>query len=374
MRYYLSIIKEKIKALPFYFMRIFKINSKRIFVTSYYGKGYGDNPKYVVEELLGEGYDIWWLVQDESIKLPSEIKPVLSGTKKEYYIAATAKVWIDNARKSNFYRKRKKQYYINTLHGGIPLKKIEKDAEGLSKSYIRSAKKDSKMTNLMISNSRMRTNLLKKSFWYSGEVMECGSPKIEVLINKNNIDLNEIRKKIGIDSNVKIVFYAPTFRSNYDTTYYISKAEEIISVLEKRFTGEWVFMYRMHPNMTQIPFTIKAGINVTMYPDMQELLLITDVLISDYSGIIFETLHMKTNVFLYVPDMEEYDRGFYYDFSELPFPYAKTISELKNEILNFDQKLFYKKIDAFIKKQGLVTEYGAAKKVAERIKEIIENN
>ena len=140
----------------FYSLRPIKKN--KIFITSYYGADYGDNGKYIVEELLRRDreFDIVWQVKDhliDSNHLPDGVRAVKYYSKQAILEAQTSSVWIDNSRKY-FGFKRKDQLYIQTWHGGPGIKRCEKDVEDeLEKRYLKRAKKDSKMCDLIISNS-----------------------------------------------------------------------------------------------------------------------------------------------------------------------------------------------------------------------------
>ena len=108
-------------------------------------------------------------------QFPQEVRTVKYESLKGLYELATAKIWIDNSRKTFYPLKRKEQYYIQTSRS-LGIKKVEKDAEDtLSKNYI-NVKKHSKMANLFISNGNHISNLYKNSFWYNGEILVSGSP------------------------------------------------------------------------------------------------------------------------------------------------------------------------------------------------------
>lgn len=140
--------KNKIIKSLFFIFKLIPINNKKVVVSNYYGKGYGDNPKYIVSELLStkKDYDIVWLVlPNKNYEFPNGIRTVKYSTLRSIYELATAKIWIDNCRKFSSITKRENQFYIQTWHGGIALKKIEKDTEDtLTAKYIKDAICDSK--------------------------------------------------------------------------------------------------------------------------------------------------------------------------------------------------------------------------------------
>lgn len=120
-----------IKTFMFYIFRICPIKKNKVVFTNYYGKGYGDNAKYIAEEIIKQNIrlDLVWLVNDLDYHVPNEIRKVKYDTIASIYEMVTAKVWIDNCRKQIYVRKRKSQFYIQTWHGDIGFKKVEKEAK-----------------------------------------------------------------------------------------------------------------------------------------------------------------------------------------------------------------------------------------------------
>lgn len=376
----------KIKNFIFgYFFRLMPIQKQKIVICNYFGKGYGDNGKYLAEEIIRQrlGYDIVWLLREEQIgksKFPSQVRTVKYNSLRALYELATAKIWIDNCRKFFYPPKRKGQYYIQTWHGGVALKQIEKDAENnLSISYVEEAKHDSSMANLFVSNSNFCTNMYQSAFWYNGEILECGSPRCDILINRcNGID-KKVREYFNLEANKRILTYAPTFRVDSNTNIYNIEFEKLISVLENKFGGEWVILVRLHPNISDKDNFMNYSSNVlnaTSYDDMYELLGVSDMLITDYSSTMFEFSFTHKPVFLYAPDIENYikDRNFYFDIYSLPYPVAKGNSELFNTVELFDKNKYLNDLNVFLADIGVLENGQASKKIIENINLIIMND
>ena len=172
--------------VQFILFNFFKIDDKKIVFDNFNGKGYGCNPKYIAEEIIRQNIncDMVWLVEDFAEEMPSQIRKVKYGSLKSMYEFATARVWIDNVRNYKGIPKKEGQFYIQTWHAGLGLKKAEKDIEkSLSPEYVKDAKNDGKITDLMLSNCKFITNLYRKSYWYEGEVLEEGFPRNDILIN-----------------------------------------------------------------------------------------------------------------------------------------------------------------------------------------------
>lgn len=365
----------------FYIFRIFKIKNNRIVCVNFSGRGYGDSPKYIVEELLKDNnqYEIIWAVKSKKLeKFPEGIEVVKINSIKYFYKLSTARVWINNSRFPVFVRKRKKQYYIQTWHSPLRLKTIEMDAyENLSEYYKKVMINDSKNIDLMLSGCDFSYNIYKNSFMYSGKILKCGTPRCDIFFNSSHIE--EMRRKFleiyGIDATKRIILYAPTFRKNSNFEKNMLDLDEFINNLNK--STENILLVRFHPSSKMnIDITNNNIIDVSKYPDIQELLCVADILITDYSSCSFDMLIAKKICILYIPDVEEYmrrERKLYFNFEELPFPKVKTKKELIEKINNLDDKIYLNKVEKFEEKIGLYENGQAAKEVVKKIKEVVKN-
>ena len=164
----MSFADRVVSALRWNAGRMLPIQQNKIVITSFYGRGYGDNFKPIVEELLkrGENLDIVWLTADDAAakSLPSGVRPVPYTAKNRIHELCTAKIWLDNCRKGARVKK-PGQWYLQTWHG-FALKRIERDAiESLPADYAEYASRDSAQTDLIVSNSALMTKIYKESFW-----------------------------------------------------------------------------------------------------------------------------------------------------------------------------------------------------------------
>ena len=358
--------------------RLFPIDKTKIVISNYYGRGLGDNAKYIAEELLQRNQDIKiiWLVknEEESRSLPAGAESCLFGSPESVYHLMTSKVWIDNCRKFFIMLKRKEQLYIQTWHGGGAQKRCELDAiDKLGDNYKKMAIRDSQNIDLMISESRFMTDLYHRSFWYDGPVYECGYPRYDILLKKDENLVSKVYKYFDIDRDKELVLYAPTFRADSSFKAYDIDFERLLTNLKQRFGKEYVILVHLHPNVANIEGGIDYDgttvINSTFYPDTQELIAASSMLIGDYSSINYDFSLKRLPVFRYVSDLEEYrnDRDLYFPFDEYPYPYAENNDELESLILNFDNDEYLEKLNAFFDKLGAVTEHNASREIADLI-------
>ena len=349
--------------------RLFPIKTNKITISSFYGRGYGDNAKYIVDELLktNKNFKIMWIVNDEKEEqsLPEGVTGVRGGTLRSIYHLQTSKIWIDNCRKFFVKFKRKKQYYIQTWHG-FALKRIEKDAVSLGAKYEKMASRDSKYIDCIISCSKFMTNLYRNSFWYDGEIKEIGAPRNDILINGNAEVKNKVFEYFNLSSEKKIVLYAPTFRADGNLDVYSVDYDTIIEACNKRFGTDFVFVTRLHPNVVAKAKNLQWServLNGGFYPDMQELMMASDVMITDYSSVMFDFALTNKPCFQFATDIELYknDRNFYFELDKLPFSVAINNEQLEKDILAFDYIAYQERLAKFFEEVGMVRAGNASK-------------
>ena len=359
-----------------------KVEKGRVLCWAYNYKQYGCNPRYLTEYLL-ENYpdmDIVWVFRKgiSTEGVDKRIKCVRFRTWEYLKMVNSAEFLVTNSRTDPwhiYWHKRPEQKYLMLWHGGAALKKVERDAEDkLGYSYWRKAKRDSEVCDLMISGCSANTDLIKRSFWYSGEVLEAGIPRNDIFFNKEQH--REIRERLNREYNIpenhRIVMYAPTFRRSGSIEPYSINWQEIIPHLREKFDGaELTVFLRLHPNLIGKVDTTSLQnspevIDMTRYHDMQELLCVSDMLITDYSSSMFDYAMLRRPCLLYATDVEQYDRGYYYDFCELPFPLARNNEQLKELIKNFDTDSYLSTLEEFLSHTLGIKERGvAAKELAE---------
>ena len=365
---------------------LFPIKNNKIILDNFNGKGYGDNCKYVVEEINRRNlnYDLVWILKKSEDKktLPSNVRFVKYNSIRYFYDICTAKIWIDNHRKIIDLKKRKEQYYIQTWHGGIALKKIERDAENvLEPKYVKQAIHDSKMIDLMVSNSKFCTEMYRRAFWYNGEILECGSPRNDIIVNSENVNVEDIYAKLGIDKNKKIILYAPTFRKNEELDCYNIDFSELINHLNNKTRQYWIAVFRLHPNIA-----IKSSelfrnenydniVDASNYADIYELMVVADIMITDYSSVMFEFSLKKKPVFLYATDIKDYinDRGFYFDYYKLPYTVSTNNKELNENIENYNDNLYKEKLNDFFGNIEIYEKGNASKTIVDIIEKKVKD-
>jgi len=372
------------------FFDALKVSKKKIVLTQFIGSDYGENPKYICDYILSNkiDYELVWLFDycknKKLAKFPRQIKVVDFYSLKALKELATAGVWIDNCRKSLFPPKKKDQVYLQTWHGSFPLKAIEKDAEKtLDAHYLNIARTDSQIADAIISGTSFMTGIIKRAFWFNGEILEIGNPKCDIFFSekKRNHAKLKVSEYYSLDSNSKIILYAPTFRKDFDFYPYRIDYFSIKTEFESKFDCRCAIIARLHPNLVQFSDTLNLPdfvINATLYDDMNELLCAADLIITDYSSVMFEAILMNKIVFLFCMDLEKYiteDRKLYLDPKMLPFPFAENNKELLIAIEKFNNNTYQNDIGLFKKKIGSYEQGTASRAVIDWIvKKQAQNN
>jgi len=370
---------------------IFPVNKKKIFFSSFNGKRCFCNPKYIFLDMyskLPEIKYVWCINQDSpELSKYTDVITVKFKTILWFFHILTAKIVITNQSLSTFLPYRKNQIIINTWHGGGAYKRVGfSDTSISSKKYW--AKKIrgkffvlvNKSITYFISSSKVFSDIMHESFRIPyNNYLTIGMPRNDIFFKNNNDFVVLLKSKFDISFNLGIVLYAPTFRSahsNSETQAIIEKIDinKLKIVLKNKFDKDFVCLFKGHPSVPN-DLCCDDTINVSAYNDIQELLLITDVLITDYSSSIWDfSLTLKPG-FLFTPDLDLYlskDKGFFSPIEEWPYPFARTNDELCNNIINFDQTEQKAKIKKHHEDLGSYEQGTATSKVTELLQEIFE--
>ena len=373
-----QVVEEIIKKLITAYKKL-PLQQNKIILSSYDGMGYRCNSKYIAEKLLEEEapVELIWLVSDDSIcDVPDTIKKVVISSPAFYKEVLTAKVYITNTVHFLYEHKREGQFFINTWHGYGPFKLAEGDVNKDTASKERYTKSNG-ASDLFLTASSFYGQIYRRSFYYQGEVAEYGAPRNDVFFRKNDLG-EKIRKLYRIPQEKGIVLYAPTYRSmtGDDFKKYNPDWEHILASFRERFGKEYVVVYKLHHYMQKLVLEkglYEQAVEATFYPDMQELLVAADIVITDYSSLMWDFSLQRRPVFLYHNDEEQYtnDRGFYAPVSEWPYPKAHSEEELIGQIRCFDEEKYITELNAFLEKYGSCDDGHASERVVKRILDVI---
>lgn len=368
-----------------------KIIKNKIVFNNMTGNGYGCNPKYIAEEIIKQKlpYELVWLVNNiKAVKdeFPKEIHLVQNSVENAIKELASAKIWISNQRMPHLYEnglfKKNEQYYVQTWHGWTPIKQIEKDIEKEKKWWCKWAKVDSNYIDLLTASSKLDKKRLAKCFYYDGKILDVGIARDDIFyfsdIKKQSI-IDKVYSALKIPKEYKILLYAPTFRDDGRLNCYNLDIQNCIKNVEQKFNHKFITLIRLHPNVNKTAREVLNSddyIDASTYPDVMELILAADIMITDYSCLMFEFMHTRKPVFLYGCDLDKYlkDRNFYIDIKNLCFKFAETNSQLMQNIADFNNEKYLNKVESFIKESGSLDNGKASESIVNIIKGEIIND
>lgn len=319
----------------------------RVVFHSFVGKQYSDNSKAVSErlhEVAPEVEIVWFFLDVDKFKgvVPEYVKCVEATPKNLLYYYSTSKVWADNCTSepmiNNLY-KSKKQTYIHFWHGDRGFKKCFFDLPGWKSKFLISKKG---FCDYMTTGSVHAERVYTSMFRYKNPFLKVGCPRNDMLINEDANQRKEIRSKLGLDDETKLLIYAPTFRRRFKKKGMDISGidlDNVIAQLEKTYGCKWVCGIRGHHEIGSLVREENNSkvIDLTSYPDMADLMLAGDMLITDYSSCAGDFALTHRPVILFIQDLEEYttkDRTLLFDIDKSPYIYAETNEQLIDIIKN----------------------------------------
>lgn len=346
---------------------IFPICSRRIVFSAYSGKQFSCNPKYIflqLERAFPGKYEIIWAFQKPeafAFLKKRNVRLVKYKSARYLYYVLTSKFYVDNVEPWSILRFRKGQCVMNTWHGGGTFKQVGSDRADVLLPEKRHVIDKMARTTVFVSGSRAFSNLtIRGSFRYRGKILECGMPRNAYLLaNQNNsTEMLAIRNKLEILPGQRILLVAPTFRNSGQVPTESIDLKRTIKALAGKFGGEWVVLTRGHyysgKNCLSGAEKDLSVRDVTGYPDMQELLLASDVLITDYSSSMWDFSLLYKPVFLYTPDLKAYqkERTFYWPIEAWPYPCASENASFVRKIQEFDLNKYRSDLDDYFGRTG----------------------
>ncbi|WP_149548532.1 bifunctional glycosyltransferase/CDP-glycerol:glycerophosphate glycerophosphotransferase [Streptomyces marokkonensis] len=321
----------------------------QVFFLSYNGKQYSDSPRAMHEELLRRGSDMkfLWAVRDGQVVLPPTADKVRMWGREWFEALATSRYIVTNGHLPEWVERRPGQVIVQTWHGTM-LKKIGHDIETLyfDREYQNRLALEAKNWSLLVSSNRFSTPILKRAFSYDGEILEAGYPRNDYLYSPDRDKIAEkVRETLGIPSGKKVVLYAPTWRDDqsHSAGQYLFDLRIDLEDARRRLGEDHVLLIRRHSNVVDaVPGAGNGFVwDASEYPDIADLYLAADMMITDYSSVMFDYAHLKRPMLFFTYDLEHYRdtlRGFYFDFEkDSPGPLIATSEELVTAIRDIDK-------------------------------------
>ena len=351
-------------------LKIFiKPDDKLILFNSFAGRKFDDSPKAIFEamkqDLRFNDFRLVWAFHDPSKFEVVGADKIKTDCLKYFKTALAARVWITNSsveRGLNFTGKN--TLYFNTWHG-TTIKKMGKDISSDSQSF---RTKGGKEVDVRMSQGKYETDIFSRTTGIAKDkFLEVGLPRNDILFNYTKEMKEVLKRKLEISTEKKVILYCPTFREyekgmNYEI---VLKPPIDLSKWKSKLGEKFILLFRAHYEVSKVMGIKEDSIirNMTDYPDINDLMIVSDVLISDYSSVFFDYSITGKPMFHFTYDYDTYatKRGMYFDIRE-HLDGGSTEDELIELLLNYDELSAKKKTEQFRNK--FVNYYGNAAKAA----------
>ncbi len=318
----------------------YKTDDNLVLFVSFMGMGFNDSPKAIYDYMKShpeyKKYRCVWAF--EHPELHPDLDSVLIDSAKYFRIAFKAKYWVTNTNIERGLKfKKKNQVYLNTWHG-IALKHIGNDCHGRNDYNFDT------VDHLVVSGN-YDEKVWKSAFNANANTyLRCGMPRNDELWLATEDRRNELKAKLGLPSDKKLILYAPTWRDSTDGgKNYEIKPPIHFDNWKKELGSEYIVLFRAHHLTTKV-----LGVqfddfvrDYSEYNDVNDLMIVSDLLITDYSAISFDYSVLCKPIFCYAYDYETYlaERGTYFDIDKkYPNKACRTEDELLCRIKNIDYK------------------------------------
>ena len=376
-----------------------EIDEKMIIFESFMGRTYSDNPRAIYEEMLKDDkykdFRFIWAfkkpMEKNDIEQLSRATIIKYNSLDYYKYYSKAKYFVSNSRIPEAIKPREGQVYIQTWHG-TPLKRLGYDltTEGGNalnslKDMQNKYKADAERYSYLLAPSKFCTEKFTSCFNLKENnpncnIIEEGYPRNDFLSNYTQKDIENIKNELNINNigNKKIILYAPTWRDNQHTSGvgYTYKVDVDFDLLQKELGNEYIILFRAHYFVANsFDFEKYKGFiyDVSHYESINDLYVIADMLITDYSSVFFDYAILKRPIIFYMYDLKAYQediRGFYIDLKELPGNIVENEKDLIIEINNMKNNFKYdERYQKFHDKFNSLEDGGSTKRVLKKIME-----
>ncbi|MCW3010364.1 MAG: CDP-glycerol:poly(glycerophosphate) glycerophosphotransferase [Solirubrobacterales bacterium] len=306
---------------------------------------YADSPRALHEALLrrGEEHEHVWLAGDGH-EFPADLTTVPWGSPEGQHALESADLLIANTHTDTVWEKRPGATYLQTWHG-TPLKRIHWDVLWAPEGRLERLQGDVDRWDLLVSPSAAATPLLRGAFRYEGEVLETGYPRNDVLSGPQADEVRaRVRAELGIPDGRKVVLYTPTWRD--DAVFTAGGKAPSLELDLDRWTAalgaDTTLLLRLHYMLVGAlgPLDRPGVVDVSRHPDVSDLYLAADAMVTDYSSTMFDFAVTGRPMAFFVYDLEDYAdrlRGFYFPLEPIaPGPLVRTTDELTAELRDLD--------------------------------------
>lgn len=366
------------------------IRKDLIIYESFLGKNYSDSPKAIFEYLKSKNNDsfehIWILnnkeiINDYPILKEKNVKIIDRFSWKYFYYATISKYFVLNMRQPKWLEKKEEQVILSTWHG-TPLKRLVFDMSNVtsaSKSYKQDFYYQSRNWDYLIAANKYSEQIFERAFKYpKSNILTYGYPRNDILTNYDSDYKLSLKQKFNLPTDKKIILYAPTWRDDqyHDVGKYKFSLNLDLKKMQNDLGNEYIILLRMHyfiSDILDISEFEGFAYDFSKYNDVNDLYIISDILITDYSSVFFDYANLRRPVLFYTYDLDKYKdelRGFYIDMKkDLPGPLLYTTSEVIDSIININEitNEYKDKYEDFYERFCSLDDGNATKRVIDKV-------
>ncbi|WP_051681615.1 CDP-glycerol glycerophosphotransferase family protein [Cellulomonas sp. HZM] len=316
------------------------------------GEHYGDSPRYLYERLAARehGLQMVWASNTTLRLTDPRARKIRRHSPTYWWVASRARYWVNNQNFPADLRPGTGTEFLQAWHG-TPLKRMQHDVENMAGRQGNYQKRAARLTSYwtaLLSASAYATAAFRSAFRFDGTILELGYPRNDVFSWPGTDERAAgVRARLGLaDDDRKVILYAPTFRD--DERQGVHWRQELsldLPRLEAALADRYVLVVRFHQLVRNpLPVEYKDSsfvLDASHYPDVQELMMASDVLVTDYSSLFFDFAALRRPMVFFAYDLEKYRdelRGFYLDYdTQVPGPIVRTNAELADVLSRLDE-------------------------------------
>ncbi len=312
-----------------------------VFFESFYGRVATCNPAAIDRELARQAPHIirYWSVKDLSVAIPEGAIPLIEGSPEWWRVRGSARLLVVNDWLRKRWKPRPYQTVLQTWHGTM-LKRLALSRPNVGARQAVAIVRESRRWDILLSQNGHSTRDFRRSYRFRGAIWQVGYPRNDAIVVGN---AGDARRRLGLPVDSRVVLYAPTWRD--------ASSELVDNVgverLQRELGDNCIVLVRGHSRTHEFGRYGVAGgthsgeaargiVDVSRYPDLDDLILASDVIVTDYSSIMFDASVARKPVVFYVPDIDSYEgteRGFTFDFEVRALgPLTRTLEDLVDAI------------------------------------------
>ncbi|WP_051731805.1 CDP-glycerol glycerophosphotransferase family protein [Kitasatospora phosalacinea] len=343
------------------------------------GRSYSCNPRAVHEELVARGLPLehLWVVEDGQEQPPPGTTALRMWSPEWYEALATSRYLVGNTHFPEFLERREGQVVAQLWHG-TPLKRIARQVrtEWMAEDgYLRRLEHEVRQWNLLLSPSPFATPILADSFDYRGAPLEAGYPRNDRLVRADPVERAAVRARLGVPEGRTAVLYAPTWRDDQrEGDRYRLDLRLDVEAARAALGGDHVLLLRPHVHVGgRVPDDDFVR-DVSDHPDVADLMLAADVLVTDYSSLMFDFAVTGRPMLFFTYDLEHYRRrlrGFTFDFeAHAPGPLLADSASVVAALRELDPEPYRERYRAFRERFCPLEDGRASARVVDRMLEL----